>query len=136
MIIGIGADIVDINRIQKLLDEHGSRFIERCFTDHERSYAESKSKELLKVSTYAKRFAAKEAAVKALGTGFIKGIKMTDIEVVNTDLGQPVMKLYNGAQEALTKKVPGSMDSRIHLSLSDEPPYAQAYVVIEALPDL
>ncbi|MBI1300939.1 MAG: holo-ACP synthase [Alphaproteobacteria bacterium] len=136
MIIGIGTDIVDIHRIKKLLDDHGSRFKERCFTNQEQDYADSKSNELLNISAYAKRFAAKEAAVKALGTGFVKGIKMTDIEVLNADAGQPFLRFHNGAEKVLAGHVPAGMHSKIHLSLSDEPPYAQAYVIIEALPNL
>lgn len=134
MIIGIGTDLVDIGRIQKVLDCHGARFEQRCFTDVEQAKA-AKRQDIEKISaTYAKRFAAKEACVKALGTGFIDDITMKDIGVVEDENGRPSLVLTGGALARLNKLMPENTRPVLHLSLSDEPPYAQAFVVIEAHP--
>ncbi|PCI55284.1 MAG: holo-ACP synthase [Alphaproteobacteria bacterium] len=134
MIIGIGTDLVDIGRIQKVLDRHGARFEQRCFTDIEQAKA-VKRQDIEKIAaTYAKRFAAKEACVKALGTGFIDDITMRDIGVVEDENGRPSLVLTGGALARLSKLMPKNTRPVLHLSLSDEPPYAQAFVVIEAHP--
>lgn len=127
MIIGIGTDIVDIRRIERLLKAHGERFKTRCFTDYERSQGRDDT------AYYAKRFAAKEACVKALGTGFKAKITMTDISVERQDSGQPTISLSGASADHLASLTPAGLTSHLHLSLSDEPPYAQAFVVIEAL---
>lgn len=134
MIIGIGSDIVDIRRIENILRRHGKRFEERCFTKAERNLAEKRQGNDAhhNYNTYAKRFAAKEACVKALGTGFIDNITMKDISVKKDRLGRPYLLLNGGALQKLNSLIPENMHPHIHLSLSDEPPYAQAFVVIEA----
>lgn len=131
MIVGIGVDLVDIGRIKHMLDRHGERFLERCFTDVERHKAQSREKSNTHVHVYAKRFAAKEAFVKALGTGFTDTVIMKDVGVIEDGLGKPSFALTAGAQEALDALTPAGMEPVIHLSLTDEPPYAQAYVIIE-----
>jgi holo-[acyl-carrier protein] synthase len=131
MILGVGADISDIRRIKASLDRHGERFELRCFTDIERARAHRRGKP---EDTYAKRFAAKEACAKALGTGIRRGVFWKDMGVVNLPSGQPTMALTGGAAERLAQITPPGMIARIHLTLSDEVPYAQAFVVIEALP--
>ncbi len=134
MIIGIGTDLVDIGRIQEVLDRHGARFEQRCFTDVEQAKA-AKRQGIEKIAaTYAKRFAAKEACVKALGTGFIDDIIMKDIGVVEDENGRPSLVLTGGALARLNKLMPENTCPALHLSLTDEPPYAQAFVVIEACP--
>ncbi len=134
MIIGIGNDLVDIRRIQKALERHGGRFERRCFTEHEIEKANSVSDAARYCGIYAKRFAAKEACAKALGTGFSGGVNMCDIGVVEDENGRPCLQLSGGANERLEAIIPEGMMPHLHLSLSDEPPYAQAFVVIEALP--
>lgn len=134
MIIGIGTDLVDIGRIQEVLDRHGVRFEQRCFTDVEQAKA-GKRQGIEKIAaTYAKRFAAKEACVKALGTGFIDDIIMKDIGVIEDENGRPSLVLTGGALVRLNKIMPENTRPALHLSLTDEPPYAQAFVVIEAYP--
>ncbi len=132
MIIGIGSDIVDIRRIEKILRRFGGRFEKRYFTKVEQGLAQSRIKSGLYYNTYAKRFAAKEACVKALGTGFIDNIAMKDIGVEQDDRGLPYIVLSGAALNRLCALVPDNMQPAMHLSLSDEPPYAQAFVVIEA----
>jgi len=131
MILGIGADISDIRRIKESLERHGERFELRCFTEIERARARRRGKP---EDTYAKRFAAKEACAKALGTGIRRGVFWKDMGVVNLPSGQPTMALTGGAAERLAELTPPGMVARIHLTLSDEIPYAQAFVVIEAVP--
>ena len=131
MIIGIGADLTDIRRIQNSLDRFGDRFTHRCFTDIERARSERKPD---KAASYAKRFSAKEACAKALGTGMRGSVYWRDMGVVNLPSGQPTLKLTGGAAERLALLLPQGHEARIHLSLTDDLPYAQAFVVIEALP--
>ena len=129
MIIGIGNDIVNIDRIKNSIDKFGDRFIDRIFTREERLKADSSS---LRVAAYAKRFAAKEAAWKALGDGKRLGIKWTELSVLNTKYGKPILQMTGNAAEILNKLIPLGMVPRLDLSLSDDPPLAQAFVVISA----
>ncbi|ALE04001.1 holo-ACP synthase [Bartonella ancashensis] len=130
MIVGLGSDIIDIRRVEKMLARYGDRFIQRIFTDAE----QSKSNGLRRSScSYAKRFAAKEACAKALGTGFSCGVSWKDIGVVNLPSGKPTMKLTNYAYSRLQKLLPPKHEAIIHLSLTDDFPWAQAFVIIEAL---
>ena len=131
MIIGIGADLTDIRRIQNSLDRFGDRFTHRCFTDIERARSERTPD---KAASYAKRFSAKEACAKALGTGMRGSVYWRDMGVVNLPSGQPTLSLTGGAAERLALLLPQGHEARIHLSLTDDLPYAQAFVVIEALP--
>lgn len=132
MIIGIGSDLCDIRRIQKSLDRFDQRFTNRIFTEVERSRSERKPD---RASSYAKRFAAKEACAKALGTGVPRrGVHWADMGVVNLRSGQPTMALTGGAAARLAELIPEGMVPVIHLSLTDDHPYAQAFVIIEALP--
>ena len=130
MILGIGSDLTDIRRIQESLDRFGDRFVQRLFTDIEQKRSEGK---LDRAASYAKRFAAKEACAKALGTGFRNGVFWRDMGVVNMRSGRPTMALAGGAAERLAAITPPGMIAVIHLSLTDEIPYAQAFVVIEAV---
>ncbi len=134
MMIGIGSDLVDIRRIEALMGNHEKRFIARCFTKAERAAAEAREEGGLRVMTYAKRFAAKEACAKALGTGINHGVFLRDIGVVNDADGRPSLVLTGGALETLKSLTPTGFEAVIHLTLSDEPPLAQAFVVIEARP--
>lgn len=134
MIIGFGVDIVDMGRIEKMLEEHGERFINRCFTQTERELAESRRDISRHIEAYAKRFAAKEACAKALGLGIDKGVILKDIGVVNDQNGQPSLILSGGAQTRLEEVTPFEHIAKTHISLSDEPPVALAQVIIEALP--
>jgi holo-[acyl-carrier protein] synthase len=131
MILGIGSDLIDIRRIEKALDKHGERFIQRLFTPQEQ--AKAARRPLLVAATYAKRFAAKEACSKALGTGIRHGVFFKDMGVVNLPTGQPTMQLTGGAKERLAQMVPNGMQPKIHLSITDDYPLAQAFVVIEAV---
>lgn len=133
MIIGIGSDILDTRRLEKVLTRFGTRFINRCFTETERAKAERRRGAGTHVATYAKRFAAKEAVSKALGTGFSHGVFMKDIGVVNDYAGKPTLVLTGGALERLEALTPAGKTAAIHLTLTDEPPMVQAHVVIEAL---
>lgn len=133
MIIGLGNDIVDIRRIEQTLARHGDRFIERVFTTLERRKAESRT-EKLRAATYAKRFAAKEAASKALGTGFRAGVFMQDLGVVNLPSGQPTLRLTGGAATRLAEMTPPGHRAEISLTMTDEYPYASAIVIISAVP--
>jgi holo-[acyl-carrier protein] synthase len=130
MILGIGSDLVDIRRIEKVLDRHGERFIGRIFTDIERAKAEGRA---TRIDTYAKRFAAKEACSKALGTGFRRGVFFRDMGVVNLPSGRPTMQLTGGALAQLRRITPEGCEARIDVSLTDEYPIAQAFVVISAV---
>ena len=132
MIIGLGSDLCDIRRIQNSLDRFGSRFTKRLFTEIERERSERKPDA---AASYAKRFAAKEACSKALGTGFRRGVFWRDMGVVNLRSGQPTLALTGGAAERLAEMVPDGMRGVIHLTMTDDHPYAQAFVIIEALPN-
>ncbi|TNE37453.1 MAG: holo-ACP synthase [Alphaproteobacteria bacterium] len=132
VIIGIGNDIIDIRRIEKTLERFGERFIRRIYTDVEIAKAEKRRN---RVETYAKRYAAKEACSKALGTGFRKGVFWKDMGVVNLPTGRPTLKLTGGALLQLERITPPGMRADIHLTITDEPPQAQAFVLISAVPD-
>ena len=132
MIIGLGSDLCDISRIARSLERFGDRFTHRLFTEGER--ARSDRRPAIRAASYARRFAAKEACAKALGTGFRKSVFWRDLEVVNLRTGQPTMRLHGGAAERLRAITPAGHDAVIHLSLTDEPPLAQAIVIIEARP--
>ena len=132
MIIGLGSDLCNIERIQKSLDRFGERFEARVFTDKER--AKAARRPFTKAGTLAKRFAAKEAFSKAVGTGFKSGVFMRDIGVVNALSGAPTLALTGGAKARLDAITPSGYEARIHLTLTDDHPWAQAFVVIEALP--
>ncbi len=132
MIIGIGSDLIDTRRVEKIMTRFESRFIERCFTSIEKAKAERRRAAGTHIDTYAKRFAAKEACAKALGTGFNYGVFMKDIGVVNAPSGAPTLKLTGGALKRLGEITPAGKSPVIHLSLTDEPPVAQAHVIIEA----
>ena len=130
MILGIGSDLSDIRRIQATLERYGDRFKARCFTDLERARSERKADQ---AASYAKRFAAKEACAKALGTGIRRGVFWRDMGVINLRSGQPTMALTGGAAERLAAMVPPGLQPVIHVSLTDDHPYAQAFVIIEAV---
>ncbi|MFZ6764453.1 holo-ACP synthase [Pseudoroseomonas sp. WGS1072] len=132
MIIGLGNDIVDIRRIERSIERYGARFLERVFTPLERRKAESRT-EKLRAATYAKRFAAKEAAAKALGTGFRQGVFWRDLGVVNLSSGQPSLRLTGGAAKRLDAITPHGFGAQISLTMTDEYPYAQAVVIIAAV---
>ena len=129
----MGSDLIDIRRVEKVMARYERRFIERCFTPTEIEKAERRRCGGTHIATYAKRFAAKEACSKALGTGFSNGVFLKDIGVVNDPLGRPTLALSGGAEKRLQSMVPAGKTARIHLTLTDEPPLAQALVVIEAL---
>ena len=132
MILGIGSDITDIRRIEKVIERHGERFLSRIFTDVERAKAERRARS---VETYAKRFAAKEACAKALGTGMRAGVFWRDMGVVNLPSGRPTMRLTGGALATLQAMLPPGSVARIDVSLTDEGPLAQAIVIISAVPE-
>ena len=131
MIIGIGSDLIDIRRIEKTLDRYGERFIERVFTPVEVRRSERRKQ---RAASYAKRFAAKEACAKALGTGLNQGVFWRDMGVVNLPSGKPTMALTGGAAERLAAILPTGTRAEIHLTITDDFPLAQAFVIIEALP--
>jgi len=131
MIIGIGSDLIDIRRVEKTMERFGTRFTERCFTDIERAKSEGRKN---KAASYAKRFAAKEACSKALGTGLAQGVFWRDMGVINLRSGQPTMHLTGGAAERLAAMLPANHRAAIHLTITDDFPLAQAFVIIEALP--
>ncbi|MGH1592014.1 holo-ACP synthase [Methylobacterium phyllosphaerae] len=131
MIIGIGSDLCDIRRIARTLERHGERFTHRVFTDGERERCDRRA---ARAEGYARRFAAKEACAKALGTGLSAGVFWRDMEVMNLPSGQPTLRLAGGAAERLAELLPPGHSARLHVSLTDDPPMAQAFVVIEALP--
>jgi holo-[acyl-carrier protein] synthase len=132
MIIGLGSDLVDIRRIQDTLDRYGRRFIDRIFTQIEQRKSDRRAQ---RAATYAKRFAAKEACAKALGTGFRRGVFWRDIGVINLPSGQPSINLTGGAAERLREITPEGMTAHISLSLTDDFPLAQAIVIISAEAD-
>ncbi len=131
MIIGIGSDLIDMRRIEKTLLRFGNRFIQRCFATEEVEKAERRRSAGTHIATYAKRFAAKEACSKALGTGFAQGVYMRDIVVVNDAAGKPSLRLDGGAKRRLHQMIPEGKKANIHLTLTDEPPLALAQVIIE-----
>lgn len=131
MIVGIGSDLIDIRRIEKTLERHGERFVARVFTDVERRRAEGRAQ---RVATYAKRFAAKEACSKALGTGIARGVYWRDMGVVNQPGGKPTMHLTGQAAERLAEMLPAGHRGVIHVTITDDFPLAQAFVIIEAVP--
>lgn len=132
MIIGIGSDLIDIRRVEKTLARFGDRFTNRCFTEIERTKSDRR---LLRAASYAKRYAAKEACSKALGTGFRKGVFWRDLGVINLPGGKPTMKLTGGALKRLEDMTPVGMDVQIDLTITDEPPIAEAMVIISAAPN-
>jgi holo-[acyl-carrier protein] synthase len=131
MIIGLGNDMIDIRRIEKTLERYGERFTRRVFTEIERRKSDRRA---ARAASYAKRYAAKEACSKALGTGFSRGVFWRDLGVVNEPSGKPTMVLTGGAGERLAALVPKGHKPHIHLTITDDFPYAQAFVIIEALP--
>ncbi len=131
MIIGIGNDTIDIRRVEKVIERHGERFVSRVFTEIEQRKSDRRR---LRAASYAKRFAAKEACSKALGTGIRGGVFWRDMGVVNLASGKPTMTLTGGAAERLAKLVPQGHRAEIHLTLTDDFPLAQALVIIEAVP--
>jgi holo-[acyl-carrier protein] synthase len=133
MIIGIGSDLCNIERIQNSLDRFGERFVQRVFTDTERAKAETRP--FTRAGTYAKRFAAKEAYSKAVGTGFRRGVYMKDIGVANLPSGAPTLALTGGAKERLDALTPAGHAALIHLTMTDDHPFAMAVVIIEAVPE-
>jgi holo-[acyl-carrier protein] synthase len=132
VILGLGNDLVDIRRIERMLARHGDRFIERVFTAAEQDRAERHPG--TRAATYAKRFAAKEAAAKALGTGIAAGVFLRDLAVVNLATGQPTLALSGGAAARLAAMTPAGMRATLALTMTDEYPYAQAMVIIAAMP--
>jgi holo-[acyl-carrier protein] synthase len=131
MIIGVGSDLVDIRRIEETLARFGTRFTDRIFTPLEREKSERRA---ARAESYARRFAAKEACAKALGTGFRRGVFWRDMGVVNLPGGRPTLRLTGGALARLNALLPPGTEARIDLSLTDEPPLAQAIVIITAVP--
>lgn len=131
MIIGLGSDLIDIRRIEKSLATYGARFTDRLFTDIEKRKSDARHQ---RAASYAKRFAAKEACAKALGTGISHGVFWRDMGVVNLPSGKPTMKLTNGAAVRLAAMMPKGYDPVIHLTITDDYPLAQAFVIIEAVP--
>jgi len=131
MIIGLGNDIIDIRRIEKTIDRYGERFLTRIFTETERRKSDRRA---LRAASYAKRFAAKEACAKALGTGLSRGVFWRDMGVVNLRGGKPTMNLTGGAAVRLSEMLPANHRALIHITITDDHPLAQAFVIIEALP--
>jgi holo-[acyl-carrier protein] synthase len=131
VIIGIGSDLIDIRRVEETLARFGDRFIQRCFTDIERQRSERRAG---RAASYAKRFAAKEACSKALGTGLRRGVYWRDMGVINLKGGKPTMALTGGAASRLAELVPPGMRPQIDVSITDEAPLAQAIVIISAVP--
>ena len=132
MILGLGSDLCNIERIQASLDRFGARFESRVFTEVER--AKAARRPFTRAGTYAKRFAAKEAFSKAVGTGFARGVFMRDIGAVNAPSGAPTLALTGGAKARLDAMIPPGYAARIHLTLTDDHPWAQAFVIIEGVP--
>ncbi len=131
MIVGIGTDLTDIRRVARTLERWGDRFVQRCFTEIEQAKSDRRRQ---RAASYAKRWAAKEACSKALGTGLRMGVNWREMGVVNLPSGQPTMQLTGGAAERLRTLIPHGMEARIHVTITDDEPYAQAFVVIEAVP--
>ena len=130
MILGLGSDLIDIRRIEQVIERFGDRFLDRIFTDAERRKCDRRAD---RAASYARRFAAKEACSKALGTGFRGGVFWRDLGVVNLPSGQPSMRLSGGALRRLEKITPAGMTARLDITLTDEPPIAQAVVIITAV---
>jgi holo-[acyl-carrier protein] synthase len=130
MIIGIGNDMIDIRRVERTIERYGERFLERVFTDIERRKSDARA---MRAASYAKRFAAKEACAKALGTGFRQGVFWRDMGVVNLPSGRPTLELTGGAARALAQLTPDGHEVRIDLSITDDFPTAQAIVIISAI---
>lgn len=131
MIVGLGSDLIDIRRIEKTLSRFGDRFVQRCFTTVEQAKSDRRKE---RAASYAKRFAAKEACSKALGTGLAAGVHWRDMGVVNLPGGKPTMKLTGGALRRLRAMVPADHEPHIHLTITDDFPLAQAFVIIEMRP--
>ncbi len=131
MILGIGSDLCDIRRIARSLERFGERFTHRVFTEGERAKSDRRA---ARAPSYARRFAAKEACAKALGTGLSHGVFWRDMEVVNLPGGRPTLRLTGGALARLRAMLPEGHEARVHVSLTDDPPLAQAFVIIEAVP--
>ena len=131
MIVGIGSDLIDIRRIEKSLERHGERFVRRIFTEVEQARAEGRAQ---RAATYAKRFAAKEACAKALGCGIADGVFWRDMGVVNDAGGRPTLVLSGGAAARLARLMPEGHRAAVHLTMTDDYPLAQAFVIVEALP--
>ena len=131
MIIGLGSDLINIHRVEATLSKFGERFTHRVFTEVERQKSDRRNQ---RAASYAKRFAAKEACSKALGTGLSKGVFWRDMGVVNAPSGKPTMKLTGGAQKQLQALMPEGHEAVIHVTITDDDPWAQAFVIIEALP--
>jgi holo-[acyl-carrier protein] synthase len=131
MILGLGSDISDVRRVARVIERHGDRFLSRVFTETERARADRRKN---RVETYAKRFAAKEACAKALGTGIRSGVWWRDMGVVNMPSGRPTMKLTGGALKRLQAITPSGHEAQIDLTISDEGPMAVAFVIISAVP--
>ena len=131
MIIGLGNDLIDIRRIEKSIERFGERFLDRIFTDVERSKSDPR---LLRAASYAKRFAAKEACAKALGTGLSQGVFWRDMGVINMPSGRPTLKLSGGAERRLWALMPDNYEPQIDLTITDDFPLAQAIVIISAVP--
>jgi holo-[acyl-carrier protein] synthase len=134
MIIGLGEDLVDIARIEKLIDNKQDRFLQKCFTIEEIDRADLHNQRDRKIAYFAKRFAAKEACLKALGTGMREGLSWQDMSIGNDDLGRPVLEIRGGVAARLEKIMPAEKISHIHVTLSDEAGLAKATVILEALP--
>ncbi|MBF0093262.1 MAG: holo-ACP synthase [Alphaproteobacteria bacterium] len=133
MILGVGSDLIDIRRIERTLERFGDRFVARVFTPDEQAKAERRARTpRVRAATYAKRFAAKEACAKALGTGFRRGVYWRDLGVVNLPSGRPTLTLTGHAAERLAELVPPGMTARVDLTLTDDYPLAQAMVIISA----
>jgi len=132
VIIGLGSDLIDIRRVEKTLERFGARFTERVFTEIEQKKSDRRAQ---RAASYAKRFAAKEACAKALGTGLNHGVFWRDMGVVNLPSGKPTMALTGGAAEQLARMLPANHHAAIHLTITDDYPLAQAFVIIEALPN-
>jgi holo-[acyl-carrier protein] synthase len=131
MILGIGSDLCDIRRIERSIERFGDRFTHRIFTEGERARSDRRA---ARAPSYTRRFAAKEACAKALGTGLSHGVFWRDMEVVNLPTGQPTLRLSGGALERLRSLTPAGHEAVLHVSLTDDPPLAQAFVIIEARP--
>ncbi|AJY46602.1 holo-ACP synthase [Martelella endophytica] len=130
MIVGLGSDLIDIRRVEKTIARFGERFTERCFTEVERLKSDGRK---ARGASYAKRFAAKEACAKALGTGIARGVFWHEMGVVNLPGGKPTMELTGAAAVHLAALIPAGMEARIHLTITDDYPLAQAFVIIEAV---
>lgn len=132
MIVGIGTDICDIRRIERILEKYGERFKEKTFTAGERSYADGQANP---AASYAKRFAAKEAVAKALAGGKTGSLSWQDVEVIKNKSGRPKIKLHGGAKKRAKSRIKKGRKFKVHISLSDDIPYAQAFAVLESRPD-